>query len=362
MQRVMKREAKRIAKKVAKQYPVIKAQNPDYSETEILQKIISNDLNNLSGASEGLRNHIKKCCTSVEGLCYMIAMDMGALKGAMKFRCLQFTRYMDAELYARGFKPQSKETKEALLKELELLIDGWDKEAQTSYVRPWAEKKEKESRYSNELNPEVLFAGFVYLISRFGKKWQSLGEPDKSADNPYSGDSSIFEIGCYVYTNLDLWLFSNKPEMREQLSEHINQQFVDLFSEALPIENVQKLFIERVEKYGEFFRNDEDIEIIHSYLTELIRRTKYDTPPKRADFDNFKLSIDGGLFDEISLKTNLMTFLASMLPAMIEIMENYVSAKEEEKPRKGLFPLIRCIVVFLGILICIIAFLTYLAD
>lgn len=115
-----------MQKKVTKQYHIIKAQNPDYNETEILQKIISNDLNNLSGASEGLRNHIKKCCTSVEGLCYMIAMDMGALNGAMKFRCLQFTRYMDAELYDIGFKPQSKEIKEAVLDELELLFDGWE--------------------------------------------------------------------------------------------------------------------------------------------------------------------------------------------------------------------------------------------
>ena len=55
----------------------------------------------------------------------MIAMDMGAMKGCMSFRCLQFTRYMDEELAARGFAAQSKETKEAILKELELPTNGW---------------------------------------------------------------------------------------------------------------------------------------------------------------------------------------------------------------------------------------------
>ena len=199
-------------------------------------------------------------------------------------------------------------------------------EAQTSHVRAWAEKK-KESIYSNELNREVLFAGFVYLISRFGKKWQSLGEPDKSADDPYSGDSSIFEIGCYVYTNLDLWLFSNKPEMREQLSEHINQQFIDLFSEALPIDNVQELFIERVEKYGRFFRN-EDFETMLLYLTELVERTKNNTPPQKADFDNFKFSIYFRGADKISLTANVGVFLTNKVPLMFEMMENYISAKE----------------------------------
>ena len=224
------------------------------------------------------------------------------------------------------------------------------KEAQTSYVRAWAKKKEKEARYINELNSELLFSGFVYGISGFGHNWQSLGETydvprnkKQYADKPYSGDSSAFEIGCYFYTNIDMWLFGNKPEMREKLSVYLYQRFIDLFSKALPIGNVQELFAERVEKYGGLFRNNEDIETIHSYLTELIRRTKYDTSPKRADFDNFELSIDGGLFDEISLKTNLMTFLASTLPAMIEVMENYISAKEKlgviqkEKPVNSFF-------------------------
>lgn len=48
--------------------------------------------------------------------------------------------------------------------------------------------------------------------------------------------------------------------------------------------------------------------------------------------------------------------------SMIEITKNYVSAKEEEKPRKGLFELIGFMLVFLVIFIGIIAFLTYLAD
>lgn len=246
---------------------------------------------------------------------------------------------------------------------------GISKKAQTSYVRAWAKKKEKEARYINELNPELLFGGFVYGISGFGQNWQSLSEPydvpqnkKQYADKSYSGDSSAFEIGCYFYTNIDMWLFANKPEMREKLSVYLCQRFIDLFSEALPIGNAYELFNERVEKYGELFRNDEDIETIHSYLTELIRRTKYDTPPKRADFDNFKLSIDGGLFDEISLKTNLMTFLASTLPAMIEIMENYVSAIEEKKPGRHFFRGIGIVIIFLVIFIGIIAFLTYLAD
>ena len=253
-------------------------------------------------------------------------------------------------------------------------------EEKTSYVRTWAKKKEKEARYINELNPDLLFGGIVYGISGFGDDWQDLADllydelPDEKqyAGKPYFCDSSAFEIGCYFYVNIDMWLFDNKPEMREQLSGYLYQQFVNLFSEALPVQNVHELFVERIDKYGELFRNEEDMKTILFYLTELIKRTKYDTPPQRADFDNFKLSIDGGLSDEISLKTNLMTFLTCILPATIEIVENYVSVKEEEKPVnyvsvkeekksiKDIFKGIGCLVLVFGIMIGIISFLTYL--
>ena len=126
VQRTMIGEAKRIAKFVAETYPVVKAQDPHCTETEVIQKVFF-DEDKLSRISEESRNHIERCCLSIEGACYMMAMDAGRLKGFMTFRCLQFTKYMDAFLYARGFNPQSRETKEAVLEELGLLIDGLDR-------------------------------------------------------------------------------------------------------------------------------------------------------------------------------------------------------------------------------------------
>ena len=124
VQRAMIGEAKRIAKFVAETYPVVKAQNPDCTETEVIQKIFFGDMSEMS---DELRKHIESCCVSIEGACYIRAMYAGRLKGFMVFRCLQFTKYMDALLYSRGFKPQSRETKEAVLEKLGLLIDGWEK-------------------------------------------------------------------------------------------------------------------------------------------------------------------------------------------------------------------------------------------
>lgn len=102
--------------------PLLRADNPDSPEEEIVEMMLFKDL---SEAPSDTRNHIRVCCQSIEGLCYMAAMETGPLKGWMAFRCLQFTKYMDAE-HARGFKPQPRDTKEKILKELNLLFDNWE--------------------------------------------------------------------------------------------------------------------------------------------------------------------------------------------------------------------------------------------
>ena len=124
VQHSMRREAKRIAKWAAETYPVVKSHNPGSAEPEVLAKMLFADL---SDASESVQKKVDECCQSIQGLCYIAAMDIGALRGVMNFRCLQFTRYMDDELQAKGFPLQSRETKKRVLAALDLLIDGWER-------------------------------------------------------------------------------------------------------------------------------------------------------------------------------------------------------------------------------------------
>jgi hypothetical protein len=121
----LRREAKRIAKIVAERYPVVEAENPDRTETELVKDVFF-DKDRLAQSPDEGRKHIEACCASAEGACYIFAIEAGRMKGFSQVRCLQFTGYMDAELYSRGFKPQSRETKAAVLAELGLLVDGWE--------------------------------------------------------------------------------------------------------------------------------------------------------------------------------------------------------------------------------------------
>jgi len=82
-----------------------------------------------------------------------------------------------------------------------------------SYVRSWAEKRQRELRYSNDLSIENLFAAVMYGLSSFGKKNMRRSNPSElkglgfDASEHYSGDAALFELGCYMYFRLNLWLY-----------------------------------------------------------------------------------------------------------------------------------------------------------
>jgi len=126
LQRTMKKEARRLAKEVAALYSEFKSRNLNASETEVIKGMIFNE-GRLALIPERSKKRIGICCETVQGFCYMMALDAGKLKGLMNFRSLQFTHYMDKELEAQGFPSQSKEQKERILEAMELRIDGWER-------------------------------------------------------------------------------------------------------------------------------------------------------------------------------------------------------------------------------------------
>jgi len=125
MQRSMAKEARRLAKEVSKLYPESKSRNPSASEMEIIRGMAFNK-EALASISESSRKRIEVCSETVQGFCYMMALDVGRFTGLMNFRSLQFTYYVDKALETQGFPPQSKEQKARILEEMGLRIAGWD--------------------------------------------------------------------------------------------------------------------------------------------------------------------------------------------------------------------------------------------
>lgn len=84
-----------------------------------------------------------------------------------------------------------------------------NKEINKSYVRNWADSKMEELKYSDEITVENLFAGLIYGLATFAKDdpHRTNNESPIDITKHYSGDSSLFELGCYLYVRIDLWLF-----------------------------------------------------------------------------------------------------------------------------------------------------------
>jgi len=126
MLRSLQKEARRLAKEAVSMYAESKARNPNASASDII-KDMAFDKEALGRMPEKSRKRLEICCESIQGFCYMVALDVGQFKGLMNMRSLQFTHYMDKELEVVGFQPQSKEQKERILEAMGLRIEGWER-------------------------------------------------------------------------------------------------------------------------------------------------------------------------------------------------------------------------------------------
>jgi hypothetical protein len=208
-----------------------------------------------------------------------------------------------------------------------------------SKVRQWAEQREQELRYSNNLSHEGLFAGIMYGLADFGKPITDVKldhelqrfEPDIGLDTSkhYGGDASLFELGCYLYVCIDFWLLSHRPHLRNEISFTYVNEFIPLLSTALGTTNTYDLFSQRVVKYGELVRNGEfapkegEMYNFLSDLTELIFRTRDNTLPIGYIFGHEPPTLS---FEAIGVKMRLILWIETMLPAILESLEKYCDA------------------------------------
>lgn len=205
-----------------------------------------------------------------------------------------------------------------------------------SKVRQWAEQREQELKYSDTLSHEGLFAAIIYALANFGKpitdeildqELQHL-EPNIGLDvsKHYGGDASLFELGCYLYVYIDRWLFTHRPHLRNEISSTYVKEFIRLFSTVLGTAVVYDLFYQRVEKYGELVRNGEfapkegEMYNFIPDLTELILRSRDDTPPISYIFGHEPPTLS---FEAIGVKMRLMLWIETTLPAILKGLEKY---------------------------------------
>ena len=130
----------------------------------------------------------------------------------------------------------------------------------------------------------------------------------------------MFELGCYLYVQLDVWFFTHKPHLRKQFAQIFIPNYYKLFSEALKIKNIPELFTERVEKYGELERSVETQDY-HLHLRQLILRSENNTLPQKYNFGNETTSVSA--ICEAAVSVELMAWEKFDLPKIIAILKQF---------------------------------------
>jgi len=135
-------------------------------------------------------------------------------------------------------------------------LRGKGKEPSGSYVRDWAESQRAALSPETVFGINEIFGVMIYSVTRFEAFLEreanssSLHLFAKELYAQYSGDASLFEVGCYFFFRTDAWLFSEYPDWREAVSLPLAEKYIALFSDALNMPNVGDLFDQRWDMYG----------------------------------------------------------------------------------------------------------------
>lgn len=222
------------------------------------------------------------------------------------------------------------------------MFDFLKKKQTISKVRVWAEKQqeknEREGKSSDDYNDvlvRMLSDALLYGISRFCdpkvivREDTPMYKMSKENRLHYSGDSCLFEVGCYVYSHIDMWHFQNTMEEERAIVDHLVKQSLLIFQESLDMNNLQEIYDNRKHLYARLIRDSKNPQDeLLFYLTQLLIRAKDNAIPKEYDFDEFPVIIID-TFEELTLGIEIKSFNECIMPECIKNIQKYHQIKSE---------------------------------
>ncbi|MDD5014552.1 MAG: hypothetical protein PHW73_05555 [Atribacterota bacterium] len=186
----------------------------------------------------------------------------------------------------------------------------------------------------------MLFASMIHGLCVFGKddpKRKKIPEFQKAGLDickNFGHDASLFEVGCYLYFSIELWLFHNIPDLRYSILKYFGKEFSKLFAIALDmdIDNVIDLFNERGSMYADIVRKGEDwIEESYLILSSLVLKTKDNNLPK--SYRSCKLEeipLELGTIRNYLIRIELISWEEAVIPILINNLKKYCELLEEQ--------------------------------
>jgi hypothetical protein len=112
---VYKKQAKNIVKYFTEGYSVGKAEQPDWSQMDILIRLSLGHDELFRDTFGSSKEFLEECCQTINGACYLMAVWPDIVYGIQEWRIQQMVKYIDRELILHGFTSQYGEQKERIL-------------------------------------------------------------------------------------------------------------------------------------------------------------------------------------------------------------------------------------------------------
>lgn len=233
------------------------------------------------------------------------------------------------------------------------------REDSSSKIRIWVKEEEEKNKNTNENLYDVLFGALIYGLTGFNGTLSEKHRIDTTLKlmeeirQKYSGDTSLFELGCYLFFQIDLWCFRNHyEEWRRRILPFLINRFTSLFEETLNTGNLDLIFNNRLDLYGRAIQgklvhlsligenrdeasSDEKkaYDTIYFYLTQLILMTADNTLPKIYKFNKEKDSLiiptTLGFFGTYLIFSEILNWEMHVLPASLEAIKNSMIMDEK---------------------------------
>ena len=191
-----------------------------------------------------------------------------------------------------------------------------------TYVREYAQ----ESMYNYlhlypKYSPDWLMINLLYLLSIFGKPSQEEQDND-IYKSKHIGDTTLFEMWCYLYLLLDMWLYQNSTYPRDKFFNIYSNFSENIFNNALKIDNTIEILESRINGYATVLHETKDNVELIKHLKKLIQLSSEESEPANYDFQKSRVPYSD-FMDSINLEKDLSSWHEAIIPETIEAVRLY---------------------------------------
>ncbi|WP_378952337.1 tetratricopeptide repeat protein [Pelosinus sp. sgz500959] len=210
-----------------------------------------------------------------------------------------------------------------------------------SHIRKWI-TTELEKVDTGNTDLYALFVKLIQSSVQWGKP--SNMEPNDQyvqVSKQYLGDSTIFEITCYTYYQLEKWLIKNYPELKSEITLALSKWTIEKFYTTLYVDEqrVNQLFKEQLDRYKGIAGTEKEVEELHLEAEQRILMTKGDKFDKKDPVQDLeKFTLDSQYIKQ-SLASyeelHLSTFIASVQDYCTKNAKIQLSPKQNQELQQG---------------------------